>query len=207
MVRRIRQEPATNKANVEPVTRGPERADTKLETELRASDPVSRFTQLYEQYFSFVWRTVRFLGAPVDATDDAVQDVFLVAHRRLADFEARATPRTWLFAIALRVVKDHRRSRRRRFRLLEHVKSMERPVSTSPFDKSVSSEMQRRLLAALEQLREEQRHVFILAELEELSAPEIAAALQLNLNTVYSRLRVARLEIARILGQIHEDAP
>lgn len=199
MVKRIFQHAAINQASGSAAPGSADRAEPKPTAELRSARPVAQFTALYEQYFSFVWRTVRFLGAPVDTTDDAVQDVFLVAHRRLADFEARATPRTWLFAIALRVVKDHRRSRRRRMRLLDQARNIERQPSASPFERSVSSEMQHKLLAALEHLREEQRMVFVLAELEEMSAPEIAAALQIKLNTVYSRLRMARQEMARLL--------
>jgi RNA polymerase sigma-70 factor (ECF subfamily) len=201
MVRRIFQRPATNRGNVKTVPDGSDRTQRTPKPEVKHTDSAARFTELYEQYFSFVWRTVRFLGAPTEATDDAVQDVFLVAHRRLEDFEARATPRTWLFAIALRVVKDHRRSRRRRLRLLDQARSIERSFSATPFDRRVSAEMLQRLTAALDQLREDQRMVFVLAELEEMSAPEIAASLHMNLNTVYSRLRVARQEMARILNQ------
>jgi RNA polymerase sigma-70 factor (ECF subfamily) len=201
MVRRIRQQPATNEVSAETASGGSDRAAQTPKPEVQPNDRAARFTELYEQYLSFVWRTVRYLGVPAEATDDAVQDVFLVAHRRLEDFEARSTPRTWLFAIALRVAKDQRRSRGRRLRLLEQAASIERVSSATPFDKRVSAELERRLMLALGQLREEQRLVFILAELEEMSVPEIAAALQSNLNTVYSRLRVARREMTRILRQ------
>ena len=66
----------------------------------------------------------------------------------------------------------------------------------TPFDQTARSETQRALLAALEQLPEDQRLIFALTELEELSAPEIAAALGIKLNTVYSRLRLARRALA-----------
>jgi RNA polymerase sigma-70 factor, ECF subfamily len=167
-----------------------------------------RFTELYEQYFGFVWRSVRMMGLAPDAADDASQDVFLVAHRRLVDFEARSTPRTWLFAIALRVVSDHRRSRRRRMKLLDRAGSMERFPIETPFDTTASAEQRAALLKLLAKLPEEQRAVFVLAELEELAAPEIAAALDVNLNTVYSRLRAARkIVAARLHAFDSERAP
>src|SRR5215510_5968547 len=83
-------------------------------------DPLAeRFSELYEQHFDFVWRSARYLGEPDASLDDAVQDVFLVAYRRFQDFEARSSPRTWLFAITMRVISDHRRSRRRKTRLID----------------------------------------------------------------------------------------
>ena len=90
-----------------------------------------RFSALYEEHFDFVWRSARYLGEPDASLDDAVQDVFLVAYRRFQDFEARSSPRTWLFAITMRVISDHRRSRRRKTRLLDSVTRMfSQPVST-----------------------------------------------------------------------------
>jgi RNA polymerase sigma-70 factor (ECF subfamily) len=160
------------------------------------------FTALYEQHFDFVWRSVCMLGATPDIADDAAQDVFLVAHRRLGDFEARSAPRTWLFAIALRVVSGLRRGRRRRVRLLEQARSIEREPASTPFESAVSAEARKLLLAALDALPDERRVVFMLAELEEMSAPEIAAALSVNLNTVYSRLRAARNQVAEQLKKL-----
>jgi RNA polymerase sigma-70 factor (ECF subfamily) len=165
------------------------------------TDQVSQFSQFYERYFDFVWRTVRFLGAPPESTDDAVQDVFLVAYRRLADFEARSAPRTWLFAIALRVLSDYRRSQKRRLRLLTQATTLPREPSPNPLERALNTELQRALIAAIDSLPEEQRAVFVMTELEDMSAPEIASALQVKLNTVYSRLRAARREMARMLTE------
>ena len=162
----------------------------------------ARFTELYEGQFDFVWRTVRLLGTAAENTDDAVQDVFLVAHRRLGDFEARASARTWLFAIALRVVSDHRRSRKRRLRLLERARDSAPASGDNPLDAAVAAQTRQQLMAALESLPEEQRVVFALTELEEMSAPEIAAALQVNLNTVYTRLRSARRHVLHKLRDV-----
>ncbi|HET6335834.1 MAG TPA: sigma-70 family RNA polymerase sigma factor [Polyangiales bacterium] len=166
-----------------------------------------RYTELYEQYFEFVWRSARYLGEPPSSLDDAVQDVFLVAYRRFQDFEARSSPRTWLFAITLRVVSDHRRSRRRKTRLLDSVKRMFTGTTPTPFDHASHAERSRTLVAALEALNDDQRAVFVMADIEELSAPEIASVLSVNLNTVYSRLRTARREIAARLVQTPGSEP
>jgi RNA polymerase sigma-70 factor (ECF subfamily) len=164
-----------------------------------------RFSELYEQHFDFVWRSARYLGEPDSSLDDAVQDVFLVAYRRFQDFEARSSPRTWLFAITLRVVSDHRRGRRRKTRLLDSITRMFSQASSTPFDHAAHAEGGRALLAALDTLTAEQRATFVMADLEELSAPEIAGVLNVNLNTVYSRLRSARQAVSRRLkGEPHE---
>jgi RNA polymerase sigma-70 factor (ECF subfamily) len=164
-----------------------------------------RYSELYEQHLEFVWRSARYLGEPSASLDDAVQDVFLVAYRRFQDFEARSSPRTWLFAITLRVVSDHRRSRRRKTRLLDSVKRMFTDSSPSPFDNTAHAERSRTLMSALDALNEGQRAVFVMSDLEELSAPEIASVLNVNLNTVYSRLRTSRRVVAQGLAQAAED--
>src|SRR5258708_23415591 len=70
--------------------------------------------EIYERYGDFVWRNLRRLGIGEEAADDALQDVFLVVHRRLADFESRSSVKTWLFGIVLRVAQTHLRTARRR---------------------------------------------------------------------------------------------
>lgn len=162
-------------------------------TESNATPQPLTIEALYAAHFDFVWRSLKHLGVTDAAIDDAVQDTFVVAHRRLADFEHRSTPRTWLFGIALRVARDHRRSRGRRDRFLDaYSHQPERTVAT-PYEYSVRADAGRLLRNFLETLPDEQRAVFILADVEQMTAPEIADTLSVNLNTVYSRLRTARI--------------
>ena len=74
--------------------------------------PIRRptFGQIYEDHFAFVWRNARRLGAPEGDLDDVVQEIFVIASRRLAEFEGRSSVRTWLFGILLNVVRGHRRT-------------------------------------------------------------------------------------------------
>jgi len=72
------------------------------------------FSELYLEHLPFVYRNVRRLLGAQGVVDDIVQDVFLVALRRLADFEGRSSFRTWLYAILRRVVSNHRRALRSR---------------------------------------------------------------------------------------------
>lgn len=158
------------------------------------------FEALYEQYFDFAWRNLRRLGVPDAHLDDAAQEVFLVVYRRLPELQKQGAARQWLFAILLRVASDHRRSIRRKS---PHNLAAGAPIeadsipderSQSPDDRTAQAEGMRLLHKLLEELDDEKRAVFVLAELEQMSAPEIAAALSVNLNTVYARLRAARRE-------------
>ena len=72
------------------------------------------FRDVYHQHVDFVYRAVRRLGVPERNADDACQDVFVVVHRRLADFEERSSIKTWLYGICRRVAKDHRRRAERK---------------------------------------------------------------------------------------------
>jgi RNA polymerase sigma-70 factor, ECF subfamily len=149
------------------------------------------FDAVYEAHFEFVWRTLRRLGVEASTVDDAVQDVFVVVHRRLRDFEGRSSLKTWLTAIAVRVAGDHRRLVRRKGGH-EPLDAAIADASPGPDEALAQAEAVRALDALLSELGEDKRAVFVLVELEGMSAPEIAEALGLCVNTVYSRLRAAR---------------
>lgn len=82
--------------------------------EARAQTTLGSSLDLYREHFSFLWRTVGQMGVDPTAIADAVHHVFVVVHRRRADFEGRSSVRTWLFSIARRVVADYRKADRRR---------------------------------------------------------------------------------------------
>jgi RNA polymerase sigma-70 factor (ECF subfamily) len=153
------------------------------------------FEEVYDEHVEFVWRGLRRLGVRDAELDDAVQDVFVVVHRRLSSFEGKSSLKTWLFGIALKVARTHRRSRERR-PTTELDPGTEASLASSPAahpDRLLEeAEALRTLYALLDELDEDKREAFVLADLEELSAPEIAEALSLNLNTVYARIRAAR---------------
>jgi len=161
-----------------------------------AADEQLDFEGVYEACFDFVWRNARRLGVPDAQVDDAVQEVFLVVHRRLSDFEGRSSVKTWIFGILVKVASDHRRSVRRKSphaRGAEVVDADTVPdEGANPDERLARSEGVRLLHKLLDELDDDKRAVFVLAELEQMTAPEIAAALDLNLNTVYARLRAAR---------------
>ena len=164
------------------------------------SAPAPAFDDVYAAHVAFVWRVLRTFGVAEPQIEDAVQDVFIVVHRRLAEWQGRAAITTWLFAIARRVAGAHRRRAARRAakpteplsEALSDVLPDDRPGSRDPFAELSRAQAAQAVLAILDQLDDDKRVVFALVELEQLSVPEVARMLDINLNTAYSRLRLAR---------------
>lgn len=149
------------------------------------------FAEFYDEHFDFVWRSLRRLGVPVAALDDATQEVFVIAFRRRSDFEGRSSIKTWLFGIAWNRARDLARRVRRH------------PEEALPDDSLLVTEadQEHALLQAealgfvyrvLDELTPERRAVLVMAEVEEMTAVQIAEVLAIPLNTVYSRIRLAR---------------
>ena len=153
------------------------------------------FLDVYNQYISFVWSSVSRLGVGSDFIDDVVQEVFIVIHARLHTLQQPESMKSWIYGIVRRTVSHHRRSRRAKNGLGENVAHIERARGTGPATPLELTERtaQVELLASLlDELDDAKREVFVAAELEEMTAPEIAEALEIPLNTAYSRLRAAR---------------
>ena len=147
------------------------------------------FDEVYAAHFAFVWRVLRTFGVAEVGIEDAVQDVFVVVHRRLGDFEGRAAITTWLFAIARRIASGYRR----RLGTDRTEELVDDPVGTADTFAALSrAQAAATVMSILERMDEDKRVVFALVELEQLTVPEVAKLLDVNLNTAYSRLRLAR---------------
>jgi RNA polymerase sigma-70 factor, ECF subfamily len=150
---------------------------------------------LLRDHFDFIWRLLRRLGLDEALADDAAQEVFLVASRRLDQIDA-GSERSFLFGTAIRVASDlKKRVARRRevpatdsFEIVDPVPSPEALVDQSRA-RALLDEM-------LDELPEELRTIFVLYELEELEMKDIADLLDLPRGTVASRLRRARAMFA-----------
>ena len=160
------------------------------------------FRKIYDEHVAFVWRSLHRLGVAEPSLKDAVQDVFLVVHRRLPDFTEQAKVTTWLFRIAMGIARDHRRRAHVRREVLDDA-----GVDLAPHPDGDVSEMAERhedlalFDRALAKLHIDQRAVFILFELEDMTGERIAETLQIPLGTVYSRLRLARETFKRAVLQ------
>jgi RNA polymerase sigma-70 factor (ECF subfamily) len=167
---------------------------------------ILEFRAIYEAHVDFVWRSLRRLGVrQADAMDQA-QKVFLTAHAKLPEFEGRSRLRTWLFAICQRVASDYRRSAPLRNEVVTDVAELDVYGAQSSADRGEARYKLKLAEAILQKLPDEQRTVFVLFELEELSGDEIAELLGVSVGTVRSRLRLARETFSREVKRLSAAA-
>jgi len=148
--------------------------------------------RIVRDYSSMVQGALLRLGVGPHQLEDAAQEVFLVLSRRFEEFDTQRSLASWLWGIARGVASTHRRSLSRRRRLASSVSAEPRQEQPSLDDTIAQSQAREMLRAFLESLDADKCAVFVLAEIEGCSGPEIAARLDVNLNTVYARLRAAR---------------
>jgi RNA polymerase sigma-70 factor (ECF subfamily) len=168
--------------------------------------PGPTFAELYETYFTFVWRSARRLGTPEANLDDVVQEIFMVAFRRRDEFEGRSSVKTWLYGIVFNVVRAHRRELAQKHpQVIDGERRADAALlvdrADGPQEVASKREAARVIDRFLDSLDDDRRAVFVLAELEQLTAPEIAAIVGAPLNTVYSRLRLARIDFAKAISR------
>ncbi len=155
------------------------------------------FDDIFRAEAAYVSRTVRYLGVNDADVEDATQEVFVVVHRRLNDFQG-GSPRAWVRQICVLVANNHRRSRRRR---LEDPSDVHEAASPAvQHDDMERRRLRERLLALLDELPPDQRATFVLFEIEQLTMAETAEALGCPLQTAYSRLHAARAKMRTSMG-------
>jgi RNA polymerase sigma-70 factor, ECF subfamily len=171
------------------------------EEELAPPSGPQRFAHVFQSHADFVWRALRRLGLSAADAEDALQDVFLVVYRRLDQYEERGKIRGWLFAISRQVVSHYHRGAARSERRLQAIAQDDAGANEDPFTAAARRESVAIVRALLAELSEPQATVFWLAEVEEMTVPEISTALGINLNTAYGRLRVARQRFEQMLRE------
>lgn len=167
------------------------------------------FEAVYREHHDFVWRSLRGMGLSEASVDDATQEVFLVLHRRLGEFDPeRGALRGWIYGVARMTARKYRRSHAQRMErevpseATEAASEAPRPSrGAAPEEAVARAEAAQLVQDFLESLDEDKREVFVLADIEGVTAPEIAEALGVNLNTVYSRLRLARKRFDAVLSR------
>src|SRR6188768_1953765 len=161
---------------------------------------VATFRSIFDEHAPTVWRALRHFGMSEREVEDAVQEVFVVVHRQLSAGTEPAHLRAWLYGIAWRVAAAQRRKAHRKHEILSDALEPEPDSSRSPARLLERSRRLAKLDRALNRLPEEQRAVFLLYELEELSMREVAEALDCPLHTAFSRLYAARKKVLAELG-------
>lgn len=160
-----------------------------------AHDP---FATLYDRYYDGMRRTLRCFGVPPSALDDALQELFLVVHRRLREDHGHDIPREWIYGVARRVAWRLHRTTQRVGRRAELAAV---PASPEPPDDAIArEEAVAFMIGFLDTLPDEQRVVFVLAEIESLTAREVSTVVDASPNTVSSRLRLARARFSSAIA-------
>lgn len=168
------------------------------------SDRKRRLAALFEAHYDYVYHSLRKLGVYPSDAEDVAHDMFLTVFTKLDQLDERRSPRPWLFAFAARFASDYRRLARHR--ATEDVsQSRIAADSESPEEAASRSEKQSLAMRALETLSMEVRAVFVGYELEELSMKEVAEALAIPANTAYSRLRLAREQLAKACADLRKE--
>jgi RNA polymerase sigma-70 factor (ECF subfamily) len=148
--------------------------------------------QLFDAHAPYLLRVVHRLTGRADLAEDLVQEVFLVAWKRRDELTDPSGIRTWLYRVAVNVVRHRRRSESRYGAVLDRFARIFHR-NDRPADEGLERfERGQRVHATIDKLTDKQREVFVLFELEELDGAEIAEILDIPLNTVWSRLRLAR---------------
>ena len=165
--------------------------------------PALDLEEVYRTHAKFVWRAAVALGVPEAAREDVVHDVFLVVARRLHEYDGRAAMTTWLFGITRGVARNRRRASARHQRKLQAVPALQPDgVHDSKEDPAEVADRRRAVAlveAFLAQLEPGHRVAFELMDVQGMSAPEVAEATGLNVNTVYTRVRAARARFRRFV--------
>jgi RNA polymerase sigma-70 factor, ECF subfamily len=169
------------------------------------TDGVDRARALVTQHFQSVWRLLRRLGVPESDAEDAAQQVFLVATGRLVEVPEERE-RSFLYAAALRVAATANRTRRRRERWISPLADEDAAAPGASIDEQIE---RREALAFLDgvlaRLDDELRRVFVLSDIEELTASEVSELLGMPVGTVASRLRRARRQFDKCATRLRAE--
>ena len=169
-----------------------------MPTEGEAS-PLLSVAEVHALHADFVWRSLQRLGVPLPDLEDALQEVFIVIHRRLGSFDRSSRMTTWLFGICLRIASaQRRRAHVRRERVfatpdwMDGLEDERPPEIPNPEQAVLEREQRAELEALLDSLDPVRRATVVMFEIEGMSAPDIAMLTDVPVNTVYSRLASAR---------------
>lgn len=181
----------------------PARASSSAALVAAHVDERNAFEELYREHKSYVWNTLRRLGVHERDRADLLHDVFVVLWKRSKDLREGSPVRPWLFGITYRVVLHHRRwFLRRREDFQEDIDVAVAPLQDEVIDKQRARRLLSRALAAMDI---EQRAVFVLHDIDGENIAACARAFDVSVNTLYSRLRLARKKLAGVVEEARGD--
>lgn len=179
----------------------PLEAPSTEEDDRVSSASLPDFRRLFDAELDYVWHALRRLGVREADLEDVTHDVFLAVYKKLHTFDGARPTRPWLFGFAYRFASDYRKLARHRREVLVLAPEARDPAP-SALDRTELGQTLELARRALDTLGLERRAVFVLHELDECPMPEVAEALGIPLNTAYSRLRLAREDLASAIRRL-----
>lgn len=181
-------------------------AELEGDTSPTAAPHPLEFERVYREHFDFACRSLRLLGVAPDALEDAAQDVFGIASRRLAEFEGLSSIKTWIFAIVQRVAANRRRAHRRKHAQLSPLQPESTPhEGLSPEAEAESAQSLALIQAFCDDLDEGRRALLVLGLIEGVPMRELSCTLGIPLHTAYSRIRALRQSLEAYLLRHETD--
>jgi RNA polymerase sigma-70 factor (ECF subfamily) len=151
-----------------------------------------KLRDVFEEHADHVGNSLRRLGVRDADVPDLVQEVFVVVHRILPDYDPSRPIWPWIFGVVYRTAAAYRRKAFREV-LDDGAVAAERADSSKNVEEAMRRGEDRQLvLAALQHVELTRRAVFVMADIDDVPVPEIARTLGIGVNTAYSRLRLAR---------------
>jgi RNA polymerase sigma-70 factor (ECF subfamily) len=182
-----------------PVKRCGASAENRSES-LAKELPRAALADRLPEHGAIIRRVLERCGVPKQDAPDVAQDVFIAVLRHLSEYDECRPLRTWLCGFAVRIAADYRDQRQRR---AKHVAPVDaRMEHFEPADEAPSVERRliaREELSGLVRMDPSLRAILLLHAMDGLSGPELAKVLRVPLDTAYTRLRRARLQLAHIL--------
>jgi RNA polymerase sigma-70 factor (ECF subfamily) len=184
--------------------------DTQLVARVQAGD-ASAFGELVSRYERKIFRLAKHITDSDEDAEDVLQEAFMKAYEHLPGFQGNSKFYTWLVRIAVNesLMKLRKRKSSKTVSLDEPADNSDEPVTReiavwegNPEQRYSQSELHEILDKAIQTLKPAFRTVFVLRDVEELSTEETAAALDISIPAVKSRLLRARLELRDRLTRI-----
>ncbi len=162
------------------------------------------FVAVYEAELDHVWRTLRRFGVESRHIEDVAQEVFVTVHRRLPTYDPSLPIRPWVTGISVKIAANHRaRASTRREVVEDEIEAEDAALSTDELlDRARAQRLVQRALQALD---DKSRPVVAMHDLDGHSIPEIAQALEIPLNTAYSRLRRGRESLVTAIRKLQRS--
>ena len=170
--------------------------ETRTLPRIANEEPATRtkapsFREIYEAHVNYVWSSLRRLGVRESDLEDVAHDLFVAVYKRFGTYDPSKAIRPWLFGFAIRFASDYRDRAGHRREVIDI--DVDMIDEATPLDQAVDERRRSALVrAALDGIELDRRAVFVMHDIDGMSVPEIADALDVPLNTAYSRLRLAR---------------